>query len=131
MPAIAGRSLYRKGDYRGSIEANEAIEKADGVKNSFISAMAHWRLGEMTEARAVFEGVNKWLKDYDQQQVYLPTAQQRLQNALAEIACEFGVAPGHALLAQQKRLQAEAAAMLNSAPAGPVQGSETKQDPKP
>ena len=57
-----GGALYRTGDYRGSIEA---IEKANDAKNSFISAMAHWQLGEKTEARAAFEGVNKWLKDYE------------------------------------------------------------------
>jgi len=107
-----GGALYRAGDFRGSIEA---IKKADGGKDSFIRAMAHWQLGEKTEAKAVFDAANKWLKEHERE-------------------CEKQMKQGTITYpppVQQKRLQAEAAALLKSAPASPARGSETKQNTKP
>jgi eukaryotic-like serine/threonine-protein kinase len=89
-----GWALYRKGDYRGAIEA---IKKtSSGGEDSFVRAMALWQLGEKTQAQAIFERTNEWLKVYEQ-------------------ACEARLKQGTQSFpppAQLKRLQAEAAALL-------------------
>jgi len=107
-----GWALYRTGDFRGSIET---MKKVDGGPSSFIRAMAHWQLREKTEARAIFESGNEWLKGYEQ------LCEERLKQHTAT----------YPPTSQQKRLQAEAAALLKSASAGPAQGSEAKPNPKP
>jgi uncharacterized protein HemY len=48
-----GWALYRAGDFKGSIEATKNLSTSD-ANGSFIPAMAHWQLGEKTEAQARF-----------------------------------------------------------------------------
>jgi tetratricopeptide (TPR) repeat protein len=83
-----GWALYRTGDFRGSIETIN-VDPSHADVSSFIPAMAHWQLGEKTEARAMFEDANEWLKEDEkicderskQRTVYFPTPVQlkRLQ----------------------------------------------------
>ena len=58
--------------------------------------MAHWQLGEKTEARTIFDGASEWLKGYE----------QRCEEAAKQRIVKYP------LPVQLKRLQAEAAALL-------------------
>jgi tetratricopeptide (TPR) repeat protein len=88
-----GWALYRTGDFQGSIETDKKANDGDG---SFVTAMAHWQLGEKTEARADFDGTSEWLKGYEQR------CEEKLKQGITQVP----------LPVQLKRLQAEAAAML-------------------
>ena len=112
-------ALWRSGDYRGSIDA---IGKTfNGGERNFVLAMAHWQLGEKTEARTIFDGGSEWLKGYE----------QRCEEAAKQRTVKFP------LPVQLKRLQAEAAAMLGvtlptvePAPAPEAKVEESQELPK-
>jgi serine/threonine protein kinase len=113
-----GWALYRTGDFPGSIEADKKANDGDG---SFITAMAHWQLGEKTEARADFDGTSEWLKGYEQR------CEEKLKQGITQVP----------LPVQLKRLQAEAAALLGvtiptaeTAPAPAAKVEEAKELPK-
>jgi tetratricopeptide (TPR) repeat protein len=95
-----GWALYRAGDFKGSIEATKNLSASD-ANGSFIPAMAHWQLGEKTEARARFNAATERLKGYE----------QKCQELLKTL--QLPVPPP----SQLRRLQAEAAALLGMTPA--------------
>ena len=91
-----GRALYRTGDWKGRIESIK--KQSDTSSSSFILAMAHWQLGEKTEAMAYFDRSNEWLKEYEQ------LCAERVKNVM------------HPSMSMLKRLQAEASALLGVTP---------------
>jgi tetratricopeptide (TPR) repeat protein len=93
-----GWALYRTGDWGGSMEAIK--RQPDTSESGFVLAMAHWQLGEKTEARALFERSNEWLKEYE----------QRCEEFLKQ-----RVVP-HPSVSMLKRLQTEATALLGVTP---------------
>ncbi len=96
-----GWALYRSGDWKGSIET---LRKQPSAESGFVLAMAYWQLGEKAEAKARLDQGNEWLKGYEQR------CEERRKQGKATW-------PPPSML---KRFQAEATALLTSAPA-PVQ----------
>ena len=96
--AIAGLGAVPDGRFSRLDRGHQ--EGVNGGENSFVLAMAHWQLGEKTEARAIFDGASEWLKGYE----------QRCEERLKQGTITFP------LPVQLKRLQAEAAALLGVTP---------------
>ena len=89
-----------------------------GGQDDFVRAMAHWQLGEKTEAQTLFEGTNEWLKGYEQR------CEENLKRGILTFP----------LPVQLKRQQTEAAALLGvTLPAvepAPEPAAKVEEQPK-
>lgn len=107
-----GWALFRVGDYRGCIEAL----KEQNTDSSFILAMAHWQLGEKTEAQTQFKLGTERLKGFfpefeeglTRRTVTLPTPTQ-LYRLQIEAAALIGVSISTAETATESAAKVEEA----------------------